>query len=391
MKILVLFIDMVRVGELNLFNSTKEETHLDHNLKDLGGTLFTRCYTPGPDTPRSNACMQTGLYPYFNGCDTRIKWPKYFIKEEISTIFDHAYNKGFTINACIRKHTVETGLLKYSETTKINYFGNYTDFIKKSKIDENVFSFVYDPDWHTAITDYHSTLNAFREGDRVVSKLFKKYLTKDYCEQYDYVIVYSDHGFQLQSENNYIKSKLELLDDSRNQILMFIHKQGDVDIKRDNRLSSMLDLYATIENLIDCSDYRQGYSLLEEPKRRILHIEDHQDFKVYPEIMIKQWRVISDEFDVRTDAKSYTCNRDSEVFKKVDSYLRRYSPKYIEYTKQLDVWRHYAELSNDNSLYYVIGEKRGGKYELLMNKLWQKLKEIVIKKFSKCRTQFFSI
>ena len=106
MKILVLFIDMVRVGELNLFNSTKEETHLDHNLKDLGGTLFTRCYTPGPDTPRSNACMQTGLYPYFNGCDTRIKWPKYFIKEEISTIFDHAYNKGFTINACIRKHTV---------------------------------------------------------------------------------------------------------------------------------------------------------------------------------------------------------------------------------------------------------------------------------------------
>ena len=79
------------------------------------------------------------------------------------------------------------------------------------------------------------------------------------------------------------------------------------------------------------------------------------------------------------------------MFKKVDSYLRRYSPKYIEYTKQLDVRRHYAELSNDNSLYYVIEEKRGGKYELLMNKLWQKLKEIVIKKFSKCRTQFFSI
>lgn len=378
MKILVVFIDMVRVTELNLYNDKKNETFLDRNLRTIGGALFTKCYTPAPDTPRSNACMQTGLYPYFNGCDTRIKWPKFFIKDEITTIFDHAYNNDYTINACIRKHTLETGLLKCRVNTKINLFENYSDFIEKAKIDTHVLSFVYDPDWHTAITDYSSTQKAFIEGDRVVSKLFEKYLTKEYCEQYDYVLIYSDHGFQFQSESNKMKDNLELLDDGRNQLLMFIHKQGDNEIKKDNRLSSMLDLYATLEELIGCSDFRDGYSLLGDPKRRILHIEDHQDFKVYPEVMIKQWRVISDRYDIRTDAKRYTCDKSSEIFKEIDNYLREYSPKYSDYVKQLRVWEHYAELSNDSSPYYIVGEKRGGKYELIINKVLQYLKMRII-------------
>ncbi len=381
MKILVVFIDMVRVGELNLFNSSKGETHLDRHLKKLGGTLYTRCYSPGPDTPRSNACMQTGLYPHYNGCDTRIKWPKYFIKNDITTIFDHAYNQGYIINACIRKHTVETGLLKYKEDTNINFFENYNEFVERAQINNNILSFVYDPDWHTAITDFHSTHKAFNEGDRVVSILFEKYITKEYCEQYDYVLIYSDHGFQFQSENNHIKSKLELLDDGRSQILMMIHKRGDNGLRTDNRLSSMLDLYATMEDLIGCSDFRQGFSLLREEKRKILHIEDHQDFKVYPEVMIKQWRVISDKYDVRTDAKIYTCGMDNEIFNEVDQYLRNYSPKYADYVKQLDVWKHYAELSNDTSPYYIVGEKRANKNILLFNKIFQIIKSKIVKKF----------
>lgn len=370
---------MVRVTELNLYNSSKRETLLDRNLRRLGGTIFSRCYTPGPDTPRSNACMQTGFYPYFNGCDTRIKWPKYFIKDEITTIFDHASNKGYALNACIRKHTVETGLLKYGEKTKINFFDNYAEFVETTPIEKDILSFVYDPDWHTAITDYHSTQKAFCEGDRVVSKFFENYLTNEYCNQYDYVIVYSDHGFQFQSENNHMKDKFDLLDDGRNQILMFIHKKGDSEIYKDDRLSSMLDLYATVEELIGCSDYRQGFSLMGEPQRKILHIEDHQDFKVYPEIMIKQWRVISDRYDVRTDGKRYSCDKNSETYKEIDGYLREFSPKYSDYVKQLKVWDHYSELSNDTSSYYIIGEKRGCKYELLMNKIWQYSKMRAIK------------
>ena len=380
MKILVVFIDMVRVNQLNLFDVSKPETLLDRKLRKMGGTLFTRCYTPAPDTPRSNACMQTGLYPYFNGCDTRIKWPKYFIKEDITTIFDHANDSGYTINACIRRHTVETGLLKYKDSTKVTFFNDYHDFIENAHISNNCLSFVYDPDWHTAITDYHSTDKAFYEGDRVVSKLFEKYITESYYNQYDYVIIYSDHGFQFRKENDSMRSKLELLDDGRNQILLLIRKKEDTSIIRDNRLASMVDLYATIEKLIGKTDCRHGYSLLEEPRRKILHIEDHQDFRVYPEVMIKQWRIITETYDVRTDAKDYSCGSNAQIIKEIESYLKEYSPKYTEYVKQLTVWKHYSELSNDTSDYYVVGEKRKSKLLLFLHNTIHKLKSILFKK-----------
>lgn len=94
MKILIVFIDMVRVDHLNTYNPRAKESLLDKRIRRLGGVLFTRCYTPGPDTPRSIACMQTGLYPYFNGCDTRIRWPKFFIKDDITTIWDHISELG---------------------------------------------------------------------------------------------------------------------------------------------------------------------------------------------------------------------------------------------------------------------------------------------------------
>lgn len=378
MRILVVFIDMVRVDQLNLFNPTKSETAFDIVLRNIGGTLFTRCYTPGPDTPRSNACMQTGLYPYFNGCDTRIKWPRYFIKDDITTIFDHASAQGYRINACIRQHTLETGLLKYGDDTHINFYVDYMDFVKNAAITENSLSFVYDPDWHTALSDYHAIRFGFKEGNRLVSKLFENYLTNDYTNQFDYVIVYSDHGCQFQDECNHLKSKLELLYGGRTQQLLLVHKKGDVGVRKDQRLAAMMDLYATMEDLIGCSDFRQGYSLLDEPKRKILHIEDHQDFGVYPEVMIKQWRVISDHYDIRTDGIQYTCDVNSDTFKEVDKHLRKYSPKYGEYVKQLEVWRHYDTLSNNTSPYYVVGEKRGNKYLLFINRAYQKIKSVFL-------------
>lgn len=383
MKILVVFIDMVRVTELNLFNGSKPKTLLDRNLKKIGGTLFTRCYTPGPDTPRSNACMQTGLYPYFNGCDTRIKWPKFFIKEEVTTIFDHAEEQGYTINACVRKHTLETGLLKYNSYKHILFYDNYPDFFEKAQINENTLSFVYDPDWHTAVSDYQATRFAFKEGDRVVSFFFERYLTREYINKYDYVLIYSDHGFQYQSESKKLKSSFQLLDDSRNQILLMIHKKGDTGISKDSRLASMLDVYATIEDLLDRNDFRQGYSLLRKPERQVLHIEDHQDFKVYPEVMIKLWRVISDSYDVRTDARQFASSGNTDDFKVVDAYLREFSPKYTEYVKQLDVWKHYAELSNDTMAVYVIGEKRGNHVLLAVIKSFVKIKSRVVRLFGK--------
>lgn len=377
MKILIIFIDMVRVDHLHSYNEHAQECLLDKRLKDIGGTLFTRCYSPGPDTPRSMACMQTGLYPHFNGCDTRIRWPKYFVKDEIDTIWDHAANKGFRVNLCCNKNETITGFFRFKESDSISMYFSPEKFVKNGMFCDNSLSFIGIPDMHTAIGDYKATDYAFKKGDQIVDMYFKNYLTKDFVSQFDYTIIFSDHGFQSEKESRNMKSTLELLEDGRNQLLMFVHKQTDKTIVKDNRLASMTDLYATLEQMIGAEDYRQGFSLLEKPKRYITHVEDHQDFNVYPEIMIKQWRVISDDFDIRTDVKNTIVSRGTEEDKKqMDEYLREYAPKYADYVKQLQVWGYYDTLKSEESNLYFNGVPRAKNSALLPIKVFFKMRRL---------------
>ena len=119
MKILLVFIDMIRVDHLSLYNDNMEKTSLDLFFENLGGTILTNCYTPAPDTPRSIACLQSGLLPYLNGCDSRVKWPRYFMKPNIETIFDIAVGLGYKVNLCATKSDIETGLFKFKENENI--------------------------------------------------------------------------------------------------------------------------------------------------------------------------------------------------------------------------------------------------------------------------------
>ena len=69
MKILFLFCDMLRANKLKIINTDiKRFTSLDKWLLKFGGTIYKKCYTPAPDTPRSLACLYSGRYPIRNGC-----------------------------------------------------------------------------------------------------------------------------------------------------------------------------------------------------------------------------------------------------------------------------------------------------------------------------------
>ncbi len=81
MKILFIFVDQLRSNLLNLYNSNVKETSFDRCIYDLGGSLFTQCYTPAPNTSRSLGCLWTGLYPSRNGC--HVGYPKYHMKSDI--------------------------------------------------------------------------------------------------------------------------------------------------------------------------------------------------------------------------------------------------------------------------------------------------------------------
>lgn len=378
MKILIVFIDMVRVDHLNTYNPRAKESLLDKRIRRLGGVLFTRCYTPGPDTPRSIACMQTGLYPYFNGCDTRIRWPKFFIKDDITTIWDHISELGGVINLCHNRNEVITGFFRYCERSNVRMFDNPQYFLEQGDFSDGSVSFIGIPDMHTALGDYKASDFAFRKGDEVVDLFFSKYLNDEFVSQFDYTIIFSDHGFQMESEHNKMRSKMELLNDSRNQLLMFVHKKGDKEIRIDNRIASMVDLYATLEGLIGKFDFRQGYSLLEKPVRKTAHVEDHTDFLVYPEIMIKQWRVISDNYDIRTDVNNTIVDKGTESDKeKAFAYLMEFSPKYVDYVKQLKVWGYYDKLVSKNNHHYFAGVDRESHFILFFFKAYYKLRRMI--------------
>lgn len=355
-----MFIDMVRVDHLKTYNSDAKECCLDRRLAEIGGTIYTRCFSPGPDTPRSMACMQSGLYPFFNGCSTRIRWPFYFLKEGISTIWDHAAEKKMIVNLCCNKNESLTGFFKYEESKSIREFHTPEAFFKEDNFGSDSISFIGIPDMHTAIGDYKATNYAFQKGDEIVDLYFTRYLTKEFISRFDYTFIFSDHGCQLEYEKRKMRSTLDLLDDGRCQLLLFIHKAGDMGgVRKDSRLASIVDLYATLEQLINGLDFRQGFSLFDRPQREYVHIEDHKDFNVYPEIMVKQWRIVTNTYDIRTDVDSTVISKGKESdVASMEAILDSCSPFFADYVKQLKVLEYYKKLNNDVDNYYFMGRRR---------------------------------
>ena len=299
------------------------------------------------------------MLPYYNGCDVRIKWPKFFIKEEISTIFDHAVSCGYDVNVCESKSRLYgTGIFKYDKSPKINEYTNVADFVAEGKFSDNSLSFVGTIDYHYAIDDLNTSLEAVDEGHRILGVLFEKYLTNDFLKEFDYVFCFSDHGHILASEGYVWSDRIKLLGNERTQILMYYRKKADNALVKDNRLASITDLYATLEELLGLDDYREGYSFLKSKERDYVHIEDHKDFSVNPNVIIEQWRLISEDIDIRTDvrktidAQGNTC--DIEPFKEIFSKL---SPKYLEYSKEIAVNDFYKKIDYDKE-HYFIGENR---------------------------------
>ena len=73
MKILMIFVDMLRAINQNVCNDEVPWNRLDDALSKFGGIVYSNCYSPAPDTPRGLASIWTGTYPKVNGCDTRSK------------------------------------------------------------------------------------------------------------------------------------------------------------------------------------------------------------------------------------------------------------------------------------------------------------------------------
>ncbi len=289
MKILVIFIDMLGGEYLNLSNPNCKQTDMDRFIGYMGGTIHKNCFTPAPDTPRSSACMWSGLYPRANGCNNRLKWPRYFYDDRNGSLWETFHENQYIINAYINKSTEHVGLLP--ENYYINsYHGDIYNFIKNADIGDKSLNFVYLNDLHRILDNTDYSWEGYIKGNsfckEIVEKLINSYGSIDF---FDYLMIFSDHGFRLSGEK-----REHLLDEDRVKTFMYTRKKGDNTLVFDNELRSNLDVYPTLCDIagIDCGNELDGKSMICGYGHDYVLAEDHNVFSSELGITIEHWACI---------------------------------------------------------------------------------------------------
>ncbi len=296
MRSFVFFLDMFGGEYINCINRFSPSNKMDELITNLGGTIYTNCYTPAPDTGRSSACMWTGNYPSKNGCDHRLKYPRYFMDSDGDNLWKRMRDEGYTRNIFLRKDVFEEGLIPLYGGENI-VSSSVFDFFELCKIDgNNVFNFLYIPDIHQVLNEGGYTRNTFEEGANFTASfldiLDSKYHIKELA---DYILLFSDHGFENDDMEN-----AEILSRERIHTYIQLWKKGEDTLVLDNELRSNLDIFPTIcmlENWNDPADI-SGKSLLNQWGHEYILAEDHSTLSVRFGQRIEKWAAILKKGDI---------------------------------------------------------------------------------------------
>lgn len=285
MKVLMIFCDMLGGDYINFINNKYKKSDFEYLLEKIGGTLYTNCYTPAPDTPRSSACAWTGLYPKANGCDNRLKYPGRFLKTD-NTFWKALVDNDYQVNAYVKSSMNRIGLLPDPFDKKVQY-NSFIDSLENFKLNDNSFTFFYFPDLHLIMDVNGYNINQLYKGKNILAGNISKVFNKFSIDKFDYIIIFSDHGFR-------IKEQSHLIEDDRVKTLMFVHKKGDENIVLDNSLHSNIDIMPTVLQMIkqNIPQDIDGISLLSGNEHSYVLVEDHQDFSVKLGQTIEHWAVI---------------------------------------------------------------------------------------------------
>jgi len=296
MRVLTIFIDMIRANRLQTFNDeVKKSTPLDEAFKELGGTVYTNCFTPGPDTPRGMASYYTGLPPYLNGCTTRLKWPEYFLKPELKTVFDLFLEKEYALNVVSSINEQNNGFLpKYIKNMDVNNTDyNLKKYLMSIKLQEKHHLFISLPDYHLAFDDAGYSKNGekiaygeVRTSFDIIFECFDK-------DDFDHIFIFSDHGFKFLSEYK-LDSPMYMINEDRINSIMLHRIKEENGLSRNNKLCTLMDLFATYQKILG-KEVSHGIPLLDKEESDFVVIEDHISFAPQVNQNIELWALVSKE------------------------------------------------------------------------------------------------
>jgi len=313
---MLLFVDMLRPNRFSLYNDALNDNLLDVFIRDLGGTVYKNCFSPAPDTPRSMASCYTGLYPYQNGCTSRVKWPSKFLNPDLNTVFDNFADNQHKITCFSNPNERTAGLFpkKIDDYAEHNEDFDLKGYLDNVELESDHLVFISIPDYHWALEDWRYTTKgeerAISETTLSLETIFDS-LNKD---DFDHVFIFSDHGFKFLAERRN-ESKYEFINRDRTNIFLLHRAKGQNNISYNEKLTSIQDVKATVDSLFDRDSL---YSLFSENEREYLVIEDHFS-TMAPTVNqnIDMWGIVKkNELYVRTLDSAVTLNWDNTIVSK---------------------------------------------------------------------------
>lgn len=366
MKILSIFIDMLRPNLMNIVDHHRPESPFDQFIREMGGDLFINCYTPAPDTGRSLACLWSGKYSKNNGCDKRIKYPRYFLKEE-HHFLKALHNKGYALNFYVNPNEKELGVLPegFESIGHHNEDMDLNAFTKNLVISDKSFTFISLTDFHWAIDDYGNIESGVQIGFNQVSKSLNLIRQNLDFEQFDLVIIFSDHGLKMAGEiQNQPKHKL--LNDERSKILMLVKKKGDIELSLNSKFCSIMDMAPTLLETVGALPQEaqyDGISLFSPNSYEYLVLEDHLDFAPRINQVIELWAVRTNRgIYYRTLDRYFSGEYDdfhADDQQNLDQFISENSNFFAESLQEKKVLEEYEKLQQAHfKTYFTDGTKR---------------------------------
>jgi hypothetical protein len=345
---------MVRANRLALVNpSLPNKTKFDDIFSELGGVFFTNFFTPGPDTPRSMAAYWSGKNPIKNGCDTRLKWPQYFLHNNQKTILDIFRYQSYQMDFFSFPNERRNGLFPSSFVDHKNHNKDFDfrNFLDNLTLKDKHFIFISIPDFHWALDDYGYNLVGEKKGQEEVKKSYDMIFEKFHKDDFDVILIFSDHGFKFGTEISK-RNKLSILDYDRTNCVLFYREKGDKDIVTSDKLLSITDMFCLYEQFALDGLNSNPFSKID---RKFVAIEDHLDFSTQINQPLGVWALTTiNRIYIRSLTSAVTINKENEI---IDNCINKEYDEILGHETQFKRYNTEIKKLNDYHNYIKTGDK----------------------------------
>jgi hypothetical protein len=385
MKVLVVFIDMLRANRLATFNNYLiSDTVIDHSFRKLGGTFYRNCFRPGPDTPRGISAVTTGLPPYLNGCDKRLKWPRDYLNSDLKTIYDLFIEKDYKIDILSDPRERDVGIFPKHITNLDIHPEHYhlEKYLDNLVIEDNHFIFLCLPQFHWTLDALGSSENGEKNALNDIAASFDIVFNKLDKDIFDHIFIFSDHGFKFVHEVR-MEPEYMLLNDDRIHTVMIHRKKFQSELIINDKLCSIADIYSACEDIL--GQDTKGFSLFSDKAREYIVIEDHINF--IPEVNknIEFWAIVNlKSIYIRTLSEAFLIDRQTMqivdgIVKNFDNILEEES-SYKEYKREYEkffVYSHNLQVSTGDNYKKIYDFRRERRSRLIS--IFFIIKDIVVR------------